>query len=93
MKNTKYEGTKVEQIFMDDILENEPAESPIKEKKAKVVKGNLNLRTGSTKDGEVITVIPDGSEIIVSENVGAWLRAKFEDKEGWVMAEFVEVEE
>lgn len=92
MKN-EYKGTKVEQIFMDDILENEPAESPIKEKKAKVVKGNLNLRAKSTKDSEVIAVIPDGSEIIVSESVGVWLRAKFGDKQGWVMAEFVEIEE
>ena len=92
MKN-EYEGTKVEQIFMDDILENEPAESPIKEKKAKVVKGNLNLRAGNTKDREVIAVIPDGSEIIVSESVGVWLRAKFGDKQGWVMSEFVEIEE
>ena len=97
MKNTKYEGTKVEQIFMDDIPENEVVEEEIKKPKTgKVIKGSLNLRVYPSKEADILHIFPEGRLLFILDESDGWYEVYGEGKEniiGWVMAEFVEIEE
>ena len=95
--NNKYNGTKVEHIFMDDIPENEVVEEEIKKpKNGKVIKGSLNLRVYPSKEADVLHIFPEGRLLFILNESDGWYEVYGEGKEniiGWVMAEFVEVEE
>lgn len=53
----------------------------------------LILREEASKSGEVITTISDESSVEVIEQDGEWYKIQYDDYEGYVYAEYVDVEE
>ena len=98
MKNKKHEkttGTKIEQLFIDDILENKEIEETQKDyswKEVKVVGGKLNLRKNPRLDADVIKVLEEGTELLTDTKEGEWLHVLVAEDvyEGYVMSKFVE---
>ncbi|MGP4073851.1 peptidoglycan-binding protein [Piscibacillus sp. B03] len=53
---------------------------------------NLNLRKGPGTNHDIITTIPNGSEIeILGENGSGWLNVKYNGNEGWVSKQYVDI--
>jgi hypothetical protein len=54
---------------------------------------NLNLRAEPSADGELLTTIPFSSTIVIyGRNADStWLLTKFKNQDGWVKAEFVDL--
>lgn len=52
----------------------------------------VNLRFTPSVDGDVLGVVYEGSVVTVLEEVNDWLRIKVEEKEGYVKAEFFEIQ-
>lgn len=52
----------------------------------------VNLRFTPSTDGDVLGVVYEGSAVTVLEEANEWLRVKVEDKEGYVKAEFFELQ-
>lgn len=48
----------------------------------------LNLRSDSSQDSGVVGQIPDGTELIVEEEIDGWYKVSYEGKEGWVSKEY-----
>ena len=59
--------------------------------KGKVTCELLNLRETPELGDNVIKVIDKGTELIINENAGDWLKVSAGDIEGYVMAEFVKI--
>ncbi len=60
--------------------------------KGKVTCELLNLRKTPEKANNVVTLLNKGDEVTVLENSKDWLKVKAGDAEGYVMAEYVELE-
>lgn len=52
----------------------------------------LILRDEAATNGEIITTISDDSSVEIIEEDGEWYRVKYNDDEGYVFAEYVDVE-
>ena len=95
-KNKK-EDVIVEELSFDDISENEVVEEEIKKPKTgKVIKGSLNLRVYPSKEADILHIFPEGRLLFILNESDGWYEVYGEGKEniiGWVMAEFVEIEE
>lgn len=53
----------------------------------------LILREEASRNGEIITTISDDSSVEIIEEDGEWYRVKYNDEEGYVFAEYVDVED
>ena len=56
---------------------------------AKVIGGSLNLRVEPSTAANIKVRIPDGSEIIVVEDLGEWSRVRHLGLEGYVMSAYI----
>jgi hypothetical protein len=53
------------------------------------VKEDLNLRTGPTKNDPIITTLPAGTVVQVGQD--GWLPVNFQGRQGWMYAEYLQV--
>ena len=53
----------------------------------------LILREEASKSGKIITTISDNSNVEVTEESGDWYKVKYKNYNGYVFAEYVELEE
>lgn len=101
MSDNKLYGTENPEVIIDEflaetgeeILEELPEESAFRVRIGYVVNGNLNLREQPSKDSKILKVIPIGTAVTVQEETDGWYRVDFLNAEGWVMSEFVKIEE
>ena len=49
----------------------------------------LNMRASASSDGEVLTQVPNGTELRVLSNDGEWTRVGYEDKIGYLMSQYL----
>ena len=61
--------------------------------KGKVICELLNVRKAPEKGDNVITTIEKGTEMLILDDAGNWLKVNAGDVEGYVMAEYVELEQ
>ena len=61
--------------------------------RGKVICKLLNVRKAPEKGDNVITTIKRGTELLILDDAGKWLKVNTGDVEGYVMAEFVELEQ
>ena len=53
----------------------------------------LILREEASKSGNVITTVPNNTEVEIIEKTGEWYKVKYNNQEGYLFAEFVEAKE
>lgn len=74
----------------------EPVEEVVEEKKPvyKVYKNKvlLNFRNRPSMKGDVLKVLPVGTEIKVEKIVKNWAKCTVDDEEGYVMEQYIVVE-
>ncbi|MDD3481075.1 MAG: SH3 domain-containing protein [Patescibacteria group bacterium] len=51
--------------------------------------GGLNLRSEPSTDSEVLTTIPEGTELVAEELSDDWYKVTYKGKTGWVHKDFV----
>lgn len=51
--------------------------------------GGLNLRSGASTSAGVTAVIPNGSFLLIEEDLGGWYKAVYNGAEGYVHADYV----
>lgn len=97
MSKKKYSDAPVEEIREADILE-ETVEKPQEPKKVKISKAVvsgcalLNFREEPNKDGNIIAILSEGTEVEVSKVAGnnEWLLCKHESGiEAYAMSKFL----
>ena len=49
----------------------------------------VNMRTKPSKNGSVIAVIKQGTEVQVTEVGESWCKVKYKDKTGYIMTEYL----
>ena len=60
---------------------------------AKVIGGGLRMRQEPVKTAPVLTLIPNGSRIAITENGKTWAKAVYNQYTGYVMTEFLKIED
>lgn len=55
--------------------------------------GGLNLRETPASTGNKLVIIPEGTTIEIIEEQGNWFKTEYQSKTGWVLAEYVALEE
>jgi len=58
----------------------------------KMSSGSLNLRASASSDSEVLTSIPNGESLTVSETKSGWSKVTYDGKTGYVSAEYLSIE-
>lgn len=51
----------------------------------------LNVRASANSNAEIITRIPNGTEITIKEEVSGWYKVTYASATGWISADYVEV--
>ncbi len=54
--------------------------------------GGLNIRSEASTDSEILAQMADGEEVTVIEDQGEWVKVDIDGDEGYVYAEYVEIE-
>lgn len=90
IKSGKVEGY----VSLEYLLTGIPAKRRAQElavTMARVTTDSLKVRAEANTDSEVITMVPNGEELEVSDVEGDWVRVYLDDQEVFVSAEYVEV--
>lgn len=90
IKSGKVEGY----VSLEYLLTGIPAKRRAQElavTMARVTTNSLKVRAEANTDSEVITMVPNGEELEVSDVEGDWVRVYLDDQEVFVSAEYVEV--
>lgn len=90
IKSGKVEGY----VSLEYLLTGIPAKRKAQElavTMARVTTDSLKVRAEANTDSEVITLVPHGEELEVSDVEGDWVRVYLDDEEVFVSAEYVEV--
>lgn len=90
IKSGKVEGY----VSLEYLLTGIPAKRKAQElavTMARVTTDSLKVRAEANTDSEVITLVPNGEELEVSDVEGDWVRVYLDDEEVFVSAEYVEV--
>lgn len=56
-----------------------------------VTASNLNFRSEASTSSEIISVLPRGTSVIIIEEMGDWLKVKYETEEGYLFKSYVEI--
>ena len=67
--------------------------SEVASQKAKVTADTLRVRAAADAQSDVITLIPNGEEFEVLEELDGWLKVNTPDGEGYISADFADVED
>ena len=67
--------------------------SEVASQKAKVTADTLRVRAAADAESDVITLIPMGEEFDVLEELDGWLKVNTPDGEGYISADFADVED
>ncbi len=59
----------------------------------KVTASSLNFRDKASASGEIITSLPEGTEVQVLETLEGWYKISYDGKEGYVSARYIETYE
>jgi hypothetical protein len=62
-------------------------------KSAVVISENANLRTSPEIAGDILTEIPESSEITVIKQKGAWFQIKYNNQTGWIHGNTIRLNE
>ncbi len=90
IKSGKVEGY----VSLEYLLTGIPAKRRAQElavTMARVTTDSLKVRAEANTDSEVITMVPNGEELEVSDVEGDWVRVYLDDQEVFVSAQYVEV--
>lgn len=76
------------------VAESKEVKEPVKKNKIGVVTAEkLNVRKDPEKGDNVIKVINKGTRVVIRKELPGWYRIQFDNKFGFVMSEFIVIEE
>ena len=78
----------------EDIYEDVPIVTPevevVEQKVIVRTTSSVNLRSEADKDSEVLTVVPQGMELIVSSEENGWAKVEYAGYSGYVFTEYIQ---
>ena len=78
----------------EDIYEDVPIVTPevevVEQKVIVKTTSSVNLRSEADKDSEVLTVVPQGMELIVNSEENGWAKVEYAGYSGYVFTEYIQ---
>jgi len=54
-----------------------------------ITSGNINFRKSADKTGEIISVIPKGTELTIIENTDGWSKVSYNGQDGYINSKYI----
>jgi len=83
-----YENPKIDQFFGEPLPDEETASMT----NAKVIGGALMLRRAKSTGAAIVARMPDGAQVTVSDNDGAWATVTYNGQTGYAMSRYLEIQ-